>query len=135
MTSWYGGRLNPGEETTTTYTIENPNRYPINVTVKPQTLELIERLSMSGITIPLVQDQILNEPDTYRPNYIKLRDIPAEHMVSNQTSVIHPDSSLMIVNLHFPFETFMNQTSTMYADDLKISSLYVYDWEDKNTDD
>jgi len=135
MTGWYGGRLNPGEETTTTYTIENPNKYPINVTVKPQTLELIERLNMSGITIPLVQDQILNEPDTYRPNYIKLRDIPAEHMVSNQTSVIHPDSSLMIVNLHFPFETFMNQTSTMYADDLKISSLYLYDWEDKNTDD
>ena len=135
MTGWYGGRLNPGEETTTTYTIENPNKYPINVTVKPQTLELIERLNMSGITIPLVQDQILNEPDTYRPNYVKLRDIPAEHMVSNQTSVIHPDSSLMIVNLHFPFETFMNQTSTMYADDLKISSLYLYDWEDKNTDD
>jgi len=29
----------------------------------------------------------------------------------------------------------MNQTDTTYADDLKISSLYVYDWEDKNTDD
>jgi len=29
----------------------------------------------------------------------------------------------------------MNQTDSIYADDLKISSLYVYDWEDKNTDD
>jgi len=135
MTGWYGGRLNPGEETTTTYTIENPNNYTINVTIKPETLKLIENIQVSGITEPLLQDPILNEEETYRPNYIKLSDIPAEHMISNDTSIIHPDSSLMILNLHFPFDTFMNQTDTNYADNLKISSLYVYDWEDKNTDD
>ena len=135
MTSWYGGRLNPGEETTTTFTIENPNNYTINVKIKPETLKLIENLQMSGVTEPHLQDPILNEPETYRPNYIKLSDIPAEHRISNETSIIHPDSSLMILNLHFPFDTFMNQTDTTYADDLKISSLYVYDWEDKNTDD
>mgnify|MGYP002525109837 FL=1 len=135
MTSWYGGRLNPGEETTTTFTIENPNNYTINVKIKPETLKLIENLQMSGVTEPHLQDPILNETETYRPNYIKLSDIPAEHRISNETSIIHPDSSLMILNLHFPFDTFMNQTDTTYADDLKISSLYVYDWEDKNTDD
>ena len=135
ITSWYGGRLNPGEESTTTYTIENPNNYTINVKIKPETLELIGTLQMSGVTEPHLQDQILNEPETYRPNYIKLGDIPAEHRIANGTSIIHPDSSLMILNLHFPFSTFMNQTDTTYADDLKISSLYVYDWEDKNTDD
>ena len=135
MTSWYGGRLSPGEETTTTYTIENPNNYPIDVTIKPETLRLIDRLQMSGITQPHLQDPILNEPETYRPNYIKLSDIPAEHRISNETSIINPDSSLMILNLHFPFDVFMNQTDTTYADNLKISSLYVYDWKDKNTDD
>ena len=135
MTSWYGGRLNPGEESITTYTVENPNNYTINVKIKPETLNLIERLQVSGITEPLLQDTVLNEPETYRPNYIKLSDIPAEHRISNETSIIHPDSSLMILNLHFPFDTFMNQTDTTYADDLKISSLYVYDWKDKNTDD
>ena len=135
MTGWYGGRLNPGEETTTTYTIENPNKYPIDVTIKPETLKLITNLRMNGVTEPHLQDTILKEPETYRPNYIKLSDIPAEHRISNETSIIHPDSSLMILNLHFPFDTFMNQTNTTYADDLKISSLYVYDWEDKNTDD
>ena len=135
MTSWYGGRLNPGEETTTTYTIENPNHYPINVTVKPQTLKLIDRLEMSGITEPLLQDPILNEEETYRPNYIKLDNIPAEHRTANETSIIHPESSLMILNAHFPFDVFMNQTTTNYADELQISSLYVYDWEDKNADD
>jgi len=135
MTGWYGGRLNPGEESTTTYTIENPNSYTINVKIKPETLKLIDTLQMSGVTEPHLQDTILNEPETYRPNYIKLGDIPAEHRIANETSIIHPDSSLMILNLHFPFNTFMNQTDTTYADDLKISSLYVYDWEDKNTDD
>ena len=135
MTGWYGGRLNPGDESTTTFTIENPNSYTINVKIKPETLKLIETLQMSGVTEPHLQDTILNEPETYRPNYIKLDDIPAEHRISNETSIIHPDSSLMILNLHFPFDTFMNQTDTTYADDLKISSLYVYDWEDKNTDD
>ena len=28
----------------------------------------------------------------------------------------------------------MNQTNPSYADDLKISSLYLYDWKDKNDD-
>jgi len=82
MTGWYGGRLNPGEETITTYTIENPNNYPIDVTIKPQTLKLIDRLEMSGITEPLLQDPILNEDETYRPNYIKISNIAAEHRIS-----------------------------------------------------
>ena len=83
MTGWYGGRLNPGEETTTTFTIKNPNNYTINVTIKPETLKLIATLQMSGVTEPHLQDTILNEPETYRPNYIKLDDIPAEHRISN----------------------------------------------------
>ena len=41
-------------------------------------------------------------------------------------------SSLMILNLNFPFDQFMNSTADIYADDLKISSLYLYDWIDKN---
>ena len=38
----------------------------------------------------------------------------------------------MILNLNFPFDQFMNSTADVYADDLKISSLYLYDWIDKN---
>ena len=134
MTSWYGGRLNPGEETIASYTIENPNNYPIDITIKPQTLKLIDKLEMGGITEPLLKDPILNESETYRPNYIKLSDIPAQHRFSNETSIIHPESSLMVLNVHFPFDVFMNQTSN-YADNLQIASLYVYDWKDKNEDD
>ena len=49
----------------------------------------------------------------------------------------HPipdDSSLMILNVNFPFDQFMNSTADVYADDMKISSLYLYDWLDNNND-
>ena len=47
---------------------------------------------------------------------------------------IPDESSLMILNLNFPFIDFMNSTSNVYADDIKISSLYIYDWLDNNND-
>lgn len=47
---------------------------------------------------------------------------------------IPDESSLMILNVNFPFDQFMNSTSDVYADDLKISSLYLYDWLDNNND-
>jgi len=74
----------------------------------------------------------LNDEDVYRPNYIKLGNLPAEHTVSNPNSIIHPDASLMLLNLNFDFDIFMNETDTRYANDLKIASLYVYDWKDAN---
>ncbi|MEK6865028.1 MAG: peptidase S8, partial [Thermoproteota archaeon] len=33
-----------------------------------------------------------------------------------------------------PFDNFMNKTDVLYANDMKISSLYLYDWIDKNND-
>ena len=42
------------------------------------------------------------------------------------------NSSLLVLNANFEFNTFMNQTNPIYADDLRISSLYLYDWNDKN---
>jgi hypothetical protein len=41
----------------------------------------------------------------------------------------------MVLNAHFPFDSFMNKTAAIYADDIKISSLYLYDWIDINKDD
>ncbi len=130
MTSWYGGRLHPGENTTTEFTIENPTNKTLDVQL---------------------QDPILNKSKTYRPNYVKLADLPVDissqsncfvadgycvqdSPKSNLTTTIPADASLMVLNLRFPFDTFMNQTDTVYADDMKISSLYIYDWKDKNDD-
>ena len=87
MTSWYGGRLNPSEETTTTYTIENPNNYPINVAIKPETLKLIEKLEMDGITEPLVQDQILNEEENIRNARLSLL-LSIKQILNNSSKII-----------------------------------------------
>ena len=150
MTSWFGGRLHPGENTTTEFTIENPTDKALDVTISPIILKLIERSELDGITEVQLQDPILNMSETYRPNYVKLTDLPIENLQpdcfvadgycvqdspkSNLTATIPADASLMVLNLRFPFDTFMNQTDTAYADDMKISSLYVYDWKDKNDD-
>jgi hypothetical protein len=96
---------------------------------------LIENLEVSGKTKPHQQDSILKEAETYRPNYVKLGDVLLTNGISNQTSFVNPDSSLMVLSLHFPFDNFMNQTDATYADDLQISSLYVYDWDDQDGND
>ncbi len=151
MTSWYGGRLHPGENTTTEFTIENPTNKTLDITINPVTLKLIEKSELDGITEVQLQDPILNKSKTYRPNYVKLADLPVDissqsncfvadgycvqdSPKSNLTTTIPADASLMVLNLRFPFDTFMNQTDTVYADDMKISSLYIYDWKDKNDD-
>jgi len=151
MTSWFGGRLHPGENTTTEFTIENPTNKTLDITINPITLKLFEKAEFKGNTEVQLQDPILNKSKTYRPNYVKLTDLSMDispqsncfvaddYCVqdlakSNQTNTIPTDASLMVLNLRFPFDTFMNQTDTVYADDMKISSLYIYDWKDKNDD-
>ena len=52
----------------------------------------------------------------------------------NIKNPIPDDSSMMILNVNFPFNQFMNSTAEVYADDIKISSLYLYDWIDNNND-
>jgi len=135
LTSWFGGRLFPGERTTTTFTIENPTNSTIQVKIKPEKLELIKRTQFNGTTNVLLQDPILNKTDVFRPNYVHLEDIKQfEDLASfyDEPEQIPDDASLMILNVNFPFSTFMNKTDDLYANDLRISSLYLYDWHDKN---
>ena len=135
MTSWFAGHLFPGERTTTTFTIDNPTNKTITINLEPKNLSLIKNSILDGKTNPQQQDSILNKTGIFIPNYIKLSDVKdKEELIDffdNQNS-IPDDSSLMILNLNFPFTQFMNSTADIYADDLKISSLYVYDWIDKN---
>ena len=137
MTSWFAGQLLPGDRTSTTFTIDNPTNDTITVNVTPQTLSLISKTQHNGTTIPKQQDSILNKTDTFIPNYVKLSEL------GNQTKLltffddsdpIPEESSLMILNVNFGFQDFMNNTADVYADDLKISSLYLYDWIDNNND-
>ena len=135
QTSWFGGRLHPGDTSQTTFKIENPTNKTISIKITPQNLELIEKFEYAGITEPRLKDSYLNKTDTYAPNYIPLGNLTTAKMkTTNFIKDIPKDSSLMVLNANFSFEQFMNQTNPIYADDLKISSLYIYDWKDKDDD-
>ncbi len=137
MTSWFAGQLLPGDRTTSTFTIENPTNNTLTVGIQSQKLSLISKNQFNGTTIIQQQDSILNKTNVFIPNYVKLSDVnnPAElGDFFNSQNPIPEDSSLMILNVNFPFGEFMNSTSDVYADDLQISSLYLYDWIDNNND-
>ena len=137
MTSWFGGQLLPGEKSKTTFTIQNPTNQTILVDVKPTKLSLISKNQYDGETIVHQQDPILKNEATYIPNYIPLTEVrknPNLGEFFHKKNPIPDESSLMILNVNFPFSDFMNSTASIYADDIKISSLYLYDWVDNNND-
>ena len=132
-TSWYGGRLNAGDTTSATFKIENPTNKTLTVKISPEKLTLIENFTYDGITEPHLQDSYYNKSKVYRPNYIPLGNLTSSELIlENPTMPIPDDSSLLVLNANFSFDNFMNQTNPIYADDLKISSLYLYDWKDKD---
>ena len=132
QTSWFGGRLNPGDTTSASFKIENPTNKTLTVNITPENLKLIKKFTYDGITEPHLQDSYHNKTDTYRPNYISLSNLTTDKIAMNSSQLIPKDSSLLILNANFAFDHFMNQTNPIYADDLKISSLYLYDWKDKD---
>ena len=133
QTSWYGGRLNPGDTSTSTFKIENPTNKTLTIKIIPENLKLIQKFTYDGITEPHLQDSYHNKSKTYRPNYIPLDDLSTSEKINTNSSKTMPDeSTLLVLNANFSFDHFMNQTNPIYADDLKISSLYLYDWKDKD---
>ena len=137
MTSWFAGQLLPGDRTTTTFTIKNPTNETLSINVKPETLSLMTKTQLNGKTITHQQDSLLNETGTFIPNYVMLSDIGKHGELGeffNGQNSVPKESSLLILNVNFLFNEFMNSTSDIYADDLKISSLYLYDWIDNNND-
>ncbi|MDC0064236.1 S8 family serine peptidase [Candidatus Nitrosopelagicus sp.] len=132
QTSWFGGRLSPGDSTSASFKIENPTNSTLTVNVVPENLKLIEKFVYDGTTEPHLQDSYHNKSKTYRPNYIPLSNLTTEIIQTNSSMIVPDDSSLLVLNANFSFDHFMNQTNPIYADDLKISSLYLYDWKDKD---
>ncbi|MDC0203667.1 S8 family serine peptidase [Candidatus Nitrosopelagicus sp.] len=135
QTSWFGGRLSPGDVTSASFKIENPTNSTLTVNVIPENLKLIEKFIYDGTTKPHLQDSYHNKSKIYRPNYIPLANLTASEIIqTNSSKIIPDDSSLLVLNANFSFDHFMNKTNPIYADDLKISSLYLYDWKDKDND-
>ena len=137
MTSWFAGHLLPGERINTTFTIENPSNQILTINLEPQKISLIEKIQFNSTTIVQQHDSILNKTDTFIPNYVRLSEIQSTPSLNNYFDNDNPipeESTLMILNVNFPFDQFMNNPSDVYADDLQISSLYLYDWLDMNND-
>jgi len=135
MTSWFAGQLFPGDRTTATFTIKNPTNDTLTVNIKSKNLSLISKTQFNGTTIPRQQDSILNKTNSFIPNYVQLSDVNNHDELGdffNEQNPIPDKSSLMILNVNFSFDEFMNSTSNVYADEIKISSLYLYDWVDSN---
>jgi subtilisin family serine protease len=137
MTSWFAGQLFSGDRITSTFTIENPTNNTLTISVQSKTLSLLSENQFDGKTIVRQQDSILNKTNIFIPNYVKLSDVNNHDELGdffNSENTIPEESSLMILNVNFPFDKFMNNTTDVYADDLQISSLYLYDWIDNNND-
>jgi len=141
ITSWFGGQLSPGEKTSAIFTIENPTDKQIEIKIKPQKLSLIKKNQFEGETkVRQLDANYLKDPDlknktAFIPNYIELSDVKLHKDLGDffdKKNPIPEDASLLILNVNFPFTTFMNKTDDVYANDIKISSLYLYDWVDKN---
>ena len=137
MGSWYAGELEPNQRSEAIFTVTNPSDAEIDVNIESQKLVMMRQNQMNGTTTVQQQDPILNKTGVYAPNYIKLSDVKTHTKLSDffdERKPIYNQTDLMVLNLNFPFTTFMNKTTDTYADDLKISSLYLYDWLDNNND-
>ena len=136
MTSWFAGHLYAGERSDATFTIENPTNKTIYIDVNPTIVSLIDTVSVDSSTVPHQQDSILNETGVYAPNYIKLSNVQDHSMLKDYFTdyMIPAESDLLVLNVNFAFDQFLNDTTLVYADDLMISSLYLYDWVDRNND-
>jgi hypothetical protein len=122
---WYAGYVNAGGSAQARFAVTNPSTTTVSVEIEPSMLRLIKQQSINGTTEVRVKDSVLNGTKAgYIPNYINLKkilDIP-------------DDTEFMIIRAHFPFEEFLNSTEPVYANSLRISSLYLYDWDDRNND-
>lgn len=137
MTGWFAGHLAPGERTTATFTIKNPTGEAIPVSITPQHVSLIGRTDLAGRTEVRQQELLLDDPDAFIPNYVRLADVKNHTSVGgffDDSDPVPDGASLMVLNANFAFDDFMNATADMYADDLQISSLYLYDWLDADND-
>ncbi|HSA98570.1 MAG TPA: S8 family serine peptidase, partial [Candidatus Nitrosotenuis sp.] len=134
--SWFAGRLARGDKSSTAFTIENPNDYPISVKIIPQKIHLIDTAQINLTTKVRLSDSMINKSGTYRPDYVMLSDVKKHNALSSyyDNSTIPKDASLLVLNLNVPFGDFMNKTEKMYAGDIKIASMYLYDWSDKDKD-
>lgn len=124
-TRWFAGTVEPGKQASTDITIENPSSKEIKVQLSSTVEKLVARYEAKNMTKLFQMDPThSNKTFGYEPNYYDL-----EKMAGGKL----PDSDLVVARVNFPFSSFMNQTQ-LFADNMRIASVYGYDWHDANKD-
>ncbi|MDD9814155.1 MAG: S8 family serine peptidase [Thaumarchaeota archaeon] len=135
-TAWYAGRLAQGATSSATFTVENPSGEELRVSVSPERLGLVSSGSLEGRTSPREADPSQDGKDAFAPNYVRLSDIFRHETLDSyfESAPIPPGSTLMSLHASFALDEFMNMTAgeEAYASDLRLASLYLYDWVDSD---
>ncbi len=123
LSKWYAGAVSKGTSKDAVFTVVNNSDSRLDLTITPTTLRLIGVDEFKGKTEPRVRDEKFNTEDYgYIPKYVEVS-------IDDKKK----DADLIIAKLHYPFETFMNTSKdVIYAHELRIASLYAYDWVDKD---
>ena len=121
---WFAGTIEQGGSATTEIKIENPTENSIDLKVSTAVETLISRHEIKNTTRLFETDPKYNTTEFgYIPNYFKLEDI----------GEIPEGAELMVAKINFPFNSFMNMTE-LFADGLRLASVYGYDWHDADGD-
>jgi hypothetical protein len=121
---WFAGHVGQGESASTEIVIENPSDKGVEVEVTAAIEKLVARYEIHNATRPFETDPVHDSEEfDYVPNYYDIDEMGG----------IPDGADLMVARATFPFESFMNATE-IYADHLRIASLYAYDWADGDGD-
>jgi hypothetical protein len=122
---WFAGYIEQGESAETEIIIENPTSSEIEVDVSSVIETLVSRHEIKNATRLFEQDPVYYSTEYgYVPNYYDLE---------KEIGGIPEDAELMVARVNFPFNSFMNMTE-VFADGLRLASVYTYDWHDGDGD-
>ena len=122
---WFAGHIRQGESASTDIFVENPSANEIEVEVSSVVETLVSRHEIKNATRLFERDPIYNDTQyDHVPNYYNLE---------KEIGGIPDDAELMVARVNFPFKSFMNMTE-VFADGLRLASVYSYNWKDGDGD-
>lgn len=137
MTPWYGGHVEPGGTSAATFTVANTSSEPVEVSVSAVRPGVLLQTSAGGTTEPRVAPAGADaDSDAYEPGYVPLSRVREYADLGSfyEPVRIPAESDMMVLNVSFGMDQFMDPESEVYADDLSIASVYIYDWDDRDGD-
>ncbi len=121
---WFAGQIEQGNSAATQVVVENPSSESIKVELSSTVEKLLERHQMNSTTRPFERDPTHSDVEFgYTPNYYNLTEMMGGR--------IPEDADLMVARVNFPFSSFLNSTE-LFADYMRIASVYSYDWHDSD---